>query len=123
MLLGDHMRDDVERRASVTAGGIPVPVIDRYLEVGIDTRLPAAAIHVFALFVPHTNAAGDVAISVDPEDVATKLGLARATIYRAYRALHDAGYITWTPSPHGDKRQGGVKGTLRILIPAPQTQL
>jgi DNA-binding transcriptional ArsR family regulator len=99
------------------AGEIPMPIVERLIEVATNTKLPTPAINVFALFASSADEAGNIAISTVPEDVGASLGLPRSTVYRAYKILNDAGYVEWSPTRVAGDRRRGLSGSMRIALP------
>jgi hypothetical protein len=95
---------------------VPVAIALLALDVAADTKLPGYAINVFARFARKADEHGNIFISTDPIEVAADLGLSRATVFRAYKALSDNGYIFWDRA-RGSERSQGVTGRIRLVLP------
>jgi CRP-like cAMP-binding protein len=95
---------------------VPVAIALLALTVAADTKLPGHAINIFAKWARRSDEHGNIFTSTDPLEVAADLGLSRATVFRAYRALADGGYISWNRA-RGSERSQGVTGRVRIILP------
>jgi hypothetical protein len=96
--------------------GIPDIILRLVVIVATNTKLSRAAINIFAHFALNSTASGYIATKTDPEEIVATLGINRATVFRAYAALEEAGHIGWNRA-NGIERSRGVTGRVWIIVP------
>jgi hypothetical protein len=109
--------DDIANRlADGKLAEVPDIILRLVLLAATNTKLSQAAINIFGHFALNATASGYIATKTAPEDVAAALGFNRATVFRAYAALEDAGHIGGNRA-NGLERSRGVTGRVWIIVP------
>jgi CRP-like cAMP-binding protein len=116
MMEAENIEDIARRLEDRHLAGIPNIILRLLLFVATNRKLSQAAIDIFAHFALNAIGTGYIATGIAPEVIAAKLGINRATVFRAYAALEEAGYIGWN---RADARERSVAVTGRVWIIVP----
>jgi hypothetical protein len=96
--------------------GVPDIILRLVVIVATNTKLSQATINIFAHFALNSTATGYIATKTAPEEIAAALGINRATVFRAYAALEEAGHIGWNRT-NGFERFQGISWRVWIIVP------
>jgi len=106
----------------VRSGGVPVHIVNRIIEAAEDSQLTSPHKSVFAFVARHADDDGVVGTDdagralADARVVAAALGLGQSTVFKAFTALENSGYLSWDRTAISQRTKGTI-GRLRIVFP------
>lgn len=99
-----------------------MPIVEQIIEVAEDTQLTSPHKSVFTYCARHADDDGVVGTDeagrplADARVVAAALGLGQSTVFKAFSALENSGYLAWDRSAISERTKGAI-GSLRIVLP------